>query len=87
MQWSLVRSAAMAAVGIFTLLLSVPLLVGQTPIGSISGVVRDGSGAVVPGATVIVTRAGLKNGSWQPEGKKEGCKAEVVRQTKGDLAI
>ena len=33
------------------------------------------------------TTTGLKNGSLQPEEKKEGCKAEVARQTKGDLAI
>ena len=30
-------------------------VVGQTPTGSIDGVVVDASGAVVPGVTVVVT--------------------------------
>ena len=46
-------------------------------------IVDDG----IPAVPLIDIRAGLKNGSLQPEGKKEGCRIAESRETKGALAI
>jgi len=54
----ILRAVPFLAASIAVLFLSMPLLVGQTPTGSISGLVKDESGAVVPNANVVVTNTG-----------------------------
>ena len=55
MNRSVARKDILAVIGISTSLFWITVLFGQTPTGSISGLVKDESGAVVPGATVVVT--------------------------------
>jgi hypothetical protein len=47
--------AAFFHLAVALLLCSGSLLVAQTPTGSISGLVKDESGAVIPGANVVIT--------------------------------
>jgi hypothetical protein len=54
------RSLKVSFLGISLVLLSPALLFGQSEKGAILGVVTDGTGAIVPGATVTITNLGTK---------------------------
>lgn len=56
MNISVWKSWALLATAI--LFFSVSFLVAQTPTGAVSGLVKDESGAVVPGASVVITNTG-----------------------------
>ena len=52
------RAAFFASTSLLVFFLSASATIGQTPTGSISGLVKDESGAVIPGASVVVTNVG-----------------------------
>ena len=54
----LVRLAQWAMLGFLAVAISPPPLAAQAISGTILGVVRDGSGAAIPGVTVVLTNSG-----------------------------
>jgi len=54
------RSVAKLVLCLTTLFLSAPIIFGQSNTGQIKGVVRDSSGAAVPGATIAVTHVATR---------------------------
>src|ERR1700676_1306195 len=56
-KWDCGRIIALAVVVCSVMLFVAPTLLAQVPTGTILGVVKDASGAVIPGAMVTVTNA------------------------------
>ena len=55
------RALKLSAVVLLSALVTFVIVTAQSSVGTVRGVVRDSSGAVMPGVTITISRAGTKD--------------------------